>query len=514
MHIGLLPRIHAARFPEKMAARDPRRSVTYEALERRANRLARGLLSLNVRKGDLVGIVLGNRVEHLEAAFAVAKAGAVGVPIDPAGTAAEFSRLAVFFGVSTFVVEEAAAENLLRSLEGEGNGGAGGRGADAFNLVVVGDRTQDAGLRYEDLIEREEDSPPEVTVSERDPFMVMLTSGTTGTPKGCVVSHGAYLYRCISYSAEFKMGSDELEVVGLPLFLGAGRGSTFACLALGASVILEPRFDPVRFLDIVTREKVTTFSLVPTAFQSLVDAVDSVDFDGSALRSMRNTGSSIPMDLRREIRGKISPNLYQTYASVDTGIMTVLRPEEMEGDPTRAGRAIWGMELKIADPNGRDLPAGEIGEIVCRGPLASDGYYRNPEAASAAFFGEWFRTGDVGCVDREGYVYVRGRIKNLIKSGGRSIFPDEIEAALLAHPHVREAAVFGVPDPKWGEAVHAAVAPKRGETLLPEDLLEHCAAQLSRFKRPKRIHVMAGLPRGNLGKVSIETLKKSVDPEG
>ncbi|MDP6620583.1 MAG: AMP-binding protein, partial [Nitrospinota bacterium] len=172
------------------------------------------------------------------------------------------------------------------------------------------------------------------------------------------------------------------------------------------------------------------------------------------------------------------------------------------------------MELKIADPNGRDLPAGEVGEIVSRGPLASDGYYRNPEATAAAIFGDWFRTGDVGCVDREGYVYVRGRIKNLIKSGGRSVFPDEIEATLLAHPHVREAAVFGVPDPRWGEAVHAAVAPKAGETLSPEDLLEHCAAQLSRFKRPKRIHVMAGLPRGNLGKVSIETLKKSVGPEG
>lgn len=500
MHIGLLPRIHASRFPEKVAARDPWRAVTYAELERRTNRLAQALLAEGVRAGDLVGLVIGNRVEHLEVTFAVAKTGAVGVPLDPGWTETELSRAAASFDITTFFVEEGAADNLARGLEGLGPG--------PFRVAVVGEGGPGSFLRYEDLLRRGDDAPPEVPVSERDPFMVMLTSGTTGRPKGCLVPHGSYLYRCLAYPVEFKMDADEREVVALPLFLGAGRGSAFACLALGGSVILEPRFEPARFLDLVSREKATTFSLVPTAFQSLVDAAGSRPFDGRTLRSMKNTGAAMPMGLRREIREKLSPALFQTYASVDTGIIAVLRPHEMEGDPTYAGRPIWGMGVKVVDDEGRDLPPGELGEIACRGPLVSRGYFRNPEATSAAFLGEWFRTGDIGCLDREGRLYVRGRKKNLIKSGGRSVFPDEVEAALLGHPCVQEAAVFGVPDAKWGEAVHAAVVPRGGRTLSPEELLEFCRGRLARYKCPKRIHLMAELPRGNLGKVSIEGLKK------
>jgi long-chain acyl-CoA synthetase len=340
--------------------------------------------------------------------------------------------------------------------------------------------------------------------------MIMLTSGTTGTPKGCLVSHGSYLYRCLSYAVEFKMGPEDREVVAIPLCLGAGRGSTFACLALWGSVVLEPKFDPKRFLTLLTREQVTTFSLVPTAYQSLVDAVSSEAFDGRGLLSMKTVGSSMPMALRQEVQKKLSRNLFQTYASVDTGIIAILRPDEMEEEPTLVGRPIWGMEAKVVDEKGQELETGEMGEIACRGPLVSQGYFRNPEATSASFQGGWFRTGDLGSLDEKGRLYLRGRKKNLIKSGGRSIFPDEIEAVLQAHPQVQEAAVFGVPDPKWGEAVHAAVVPKAGETLFAEDLLEFCRGQLAGYKCPKRIHLMRELPRGNLGKVSIEGLRKQV----
>jgi fatty-acyl-CoA synthase len=497
MHIGQLPRINAARFPGRIAIRDPFRAVTYVELESRANRLAQAMVALGVRKGDLVGIAVGNRVEHLEAVFGVAKAGGVSLPLDPAWTELEFARAGKFFEFSLIF----AQEDVLPKL------------SPTRTVIAIGERPHPRTIPYEDLIEQEGDADPGVSVCEQDPFMVMLTSGTTGRPKGCVVSHGSYLYRSLAYSIEFPMGSQDRELVALPIYLGAGRGTTFASLVPGGVVRLEPRFDAGRFLDWIERERITSFSLVPTAFQALVKAAESrrdegSPFDGSSISSMKNVGASLPLDVRKRVRHLISPHLYQTYASVDTGIIAVLRPHEMDEDPAYAGRPIWGMEVSILDEDGRCTGADDVGEVAVRGPLVSDGYFRNPEADSDAFHNDWFRTGDLGSLDPKGRLYIRGRKKNVIKSGGRSVFPDEIEAELRSHPAVREAAVFGVPDPKWGEAVCAAVVLEAGHDVSVESLRAYCTERLARFKCPKRTYIVDDLPRGNLGKVSIDQLKK------
>jgi acyl-CoA synthetase (AMP-forming)/AMP-acid ligase II len=309
------------------------------------------------------------------------------------------------------------------------------------------------------------------------------------------------------------MGAEERELVGLPIHLGAGRGTTFASLVPGGTVLLEPRFDAGRFLDLIETERITSFSLVPTAFQALLDAAESrrdggSPFDGSSISSMKNVGAALPVEVRKKVRRLISPNLYQTYASVDTGIIAVLRPQEMDKDPAYAGRPIWGMQVTILDEDGQHVSADHLGEVAVRGPLVSAGYFHNPEADAAAFQNDWFRTGDLGSLDREGRLYIRGRKKNVIKSGGRSVFPDEIETELRSHPAVREAAVFGVPDPKWGEAVCAAVVLEAGDSIAGEALQAYCTNRLARFKCPKRIYVLEELPRGNLGKVSIDQLRK------
>jgi acyl-CoA synthetase (AMP-forming)/AMP-acid ligase II len=497
MHIGLLSRIHAARFPGKIAIRDPVNSVTYAELESRTNRLAQGMIAHGLRKGDLVGIAVGNRVEHLEAIFGVAKAGAVSLPLDPAWTELEFARAGKFFGYSVMLAEE----GVLPKLTGNST------------VIAIGGREHPRSIPNEELIEQGEDTDPAISVCEQDPFMIMLTSGTTGTPKGCVVSHGSYLYRSLAYSIEFPMGAEERELVALPVYLGAGRGTTFASLVPGGTVILEPKFDAGRFLDLIEAERITSFSLVPTAFQALAEAADArrdggSPFDGSSISSMKNVGAALPAEVRKRVRGLISPNLYQTYASVDTGIIAVLRPQEMDEDPAYAGRPIWGMEVSILDDAGQNVSADNLGEVAVRGPLVSDGYFCNPDADAAVFQNDWFRTGDLGSLDREGQLYIRGRKKNVIKSGGRSVFPDEIEAELRSHPAVREAAVFGVPDSKWGEVVCAAVVPEAGDSIAVDALQAYCTDRLARFKCPKRIYVLEDLPRGNLGKVSIDQLIK------
>jgi long-chain acyl-CoA synthetase len=241
--------------------------------------------------------------------------------------------------------------------------------------------------------------------------------------------------------------------------------------------------------------------------ERLLQAQKTARYDTGSLRCLAITGGKVHLNVLEDLKKYITPNIYRTYASTDSGQMAISKPRDMENKPMSVGRPVWCVELRIVDDSGRGVPVGEIGEIICKSPLATQGYYKNPEATAASFRDGWFHTGDLGYFDADGYLYISGRKKDMIKSGGVSIYPLEIESVLYSHPNVLEAAVIGVPDPEWGETAKALVVLRESVPVRETELIGFCKQRLAGYKVPKSVEVVSSLPHTETGKVAKEKLK-------
>jgi fatty-acyl-CoA synthase len=273
-------------------------------------------------------------------------------------------------------------------------------------------------------------------------------------------------------------------------------------------MILHERFDAEEVLKTIEREKVTYVGAVPTMCERMLHVLESKKYDTRTLRCLAITGGKVHPAVLEALKEMITPNIYRTYASTDSGQMAISKPSDMAAKPNAAGRPVWCVDLRIVDGDGKPMKVGEVGEIICQSPLATHGYYKNPEATNASFRDGWFYTGDLGYFDDEGFLFVAGRKKDMVKSGGISIYPLEIESILYSHPAILEAAVIGVPDDKWGEAVKAAVVLKPNAKLGAEELLGFCKERLSAYKVPKSVELRASLPHTEVGKVNKVKLKE------
>jgi acyl-CoA synthetase (AMP-forming)/AMP-acid ligase II len=275
-------------------------------------------------------------------------------------------------------------------------------------------------------------------------------------------------------------------------------------------VILHERFNAEHVLRTIEREKVTYIGAVPTMCERMLQVLESHPYDTSSLRCLAITGGKVHLAVLDGLRQRVTPNVYRTYASTDSGQMAISKPADMNSKPNAAGRPVWCVELRIVDDDGKPLSVKEVGEILCRSPLATHGYYMNPEATNASFRDGWFYTGDLGYFDEEGYLFVAGRKKDMVKSGGISVYPLEIESVLYSHPDVLEAAVIGVPDPDWGEAVKAVIVLKTGSAAQPEELVLFCKQRLAPYKVPKSINIVPSLPHTEIGKVNKAKVKEMI----
>jgi len=249
---------------------------------------------------------------------------------------------------------------------------------------------------------------------------------------------------------------------------------------------------------------------VPTMCERMLHVLEAKKYDTSSLRCLAITGGKVHPSVLEDLKTKVTPNIYRTYASTDSGQMAISKPRDMDSKPNAAGRPVWCVELRIVNDNGEPLGVNEVGEIVCQSPLAMQGYYKNPEATSASFRNGWFYTGDLGYFDQEGYLFVVGRKKDMVKSGGISIYPLEIESVLYSHPDVFEAAVIGVPDQQWGEAVKAVIVPKPGSALKAEDFIRFSKERLADYKVPKSVDLVSSLPHTEVGKVNKVKVKEMI----
>lgn len=482
-------RRNAWKFPLKIAARDKFRQITYAELNARVNQLAHGLLAIGVKRGDGVALSVGNRIEHLEIVFGMAKIGALAIPLDVKWKALELGSVVAALEPRFIILQEDCVEEFARAKE-------------LKDLSGIESIALSADLTYGGLLDGQSADEPEVQVSEDDPFAVLLTSGTTGFPKGCLATQRTFVFHCINNAIEKGLGAHDIAILSSPIYFNAGRSFTLGIIYYGGTMILHERFDAEAVLKTIERDQVTYVGAVPVMCERMLHVLESKKYDTRSLRCLAITGGKVHPAVLESLQKNLTRNIYRTYASTDSGQMAISKPGDAPSKANSAGRPVWCVDLRIVDDAGQPVKVGEVGEIICQSPLATHGYYKNPEATNAAFHDGWFYTGDLGYFDEEGYLFVSGRKKDMVKSGGISIYPLEIESVIYSHGDILEAAVIGVPDPQWGEALKAVIVLKPGAKLQSAELLSYCKERLSAYKVPKSVEFVESLPHTEVGKVN------------
>jgi len=490
-------RRNAWKFPLKIAAKDRFRAIDYADLNARVNQLAHGLLSIGVKRGDGVALSVGNRIEHLEIIFATAKIGALAIPLDVKWKALELASVVAALEPRFIILQEDCVGEFDKAKELK----------DISSLKAI---ALSGDFSYCGLLNGQSTDEPDVQVDEDDPFAVLLTSGTTGFPKGCLATQRTFVFHCINNAIEKGLGAHDKAILSSPIYFNAGRSFTLGIIYFGGTMILHERFDAEEVLKTIDQEKVTYVGAVPVMCERMLHVLESKKYDTSSLRCLAITGGKVHPAVLEALKNNLTPNIYRTYASTDSGQMAISKPSDMTGKANAAGRPVWCVDLRIVDDDGKPVKVGEVGEIICQSPLATHGYYKNPEATNAAFLNGWFYTGDLGYFDDEGYLFVSGRKKDMVKSGGISIYPLEIESVIYSHPDILEAAVIGVPDSQWGEALKAVIVLKPAVRLSAEALQQFCKERLAAYKVPKSVEFRDSLPHTEVGKVNKVKLKEMI----
>ena len=493
-------RRNAGKFPLKTAAKDGFREINYADLNARVNQLAHGLLSLGVRRGDAVALSVGNRIEHLEIVFATAKIGALAIPLDVKWKALELAAVVAALEPGFIILQEDCAQEFEKA-----------KALRDLRLVKAVSLSPD--YTYSGLLRGQSLGEPDIHVHEDDPFAVMLTSGTTGFPKGCLATQRTFVFHCINNAIEKGLGAHDKAILSSPIYFNAGRSFTLGIIYFGGTMILHERFDAEEVLKTIEREKVTYVGAVPTMCERMLHVLETEPYNTSSLRCLAITGGKVHPAVLEALKKNLTPNIYRTYASTDSGQMAISKPDDIAAKAHAAGRPVWCVDLRIVDENDKPVRVGEVGEIICKSPLSTHGYYKNPEATNASFRDGWFYTGDLGYFDEEGYLFVAGRKKDMVKSGGISIYPLEIESVIYSHPDILEAAVIGVPDPQWGEALKAVIVLKHGAKITGEELQQFCKDRLSSYKVPKSVDFVSSLPHTEVGKVNKVKVREMFSTE-
>jgi long-chain acyl-CoA synthetase len=505
VNLGQLLTNSARRFPDRPAVTWGEHVVTYAELDRRTNALANGLSALGVAKGDRVGVLMRNRPEMLEAMFACFKAGFCLVPLNSRFTADEV-RYHVSDPGAVAVLTDAEGGPLVRDALDPG-----------VHVVVAGSTSTPTGtVDHEELLAGAPGTSAVVDTRRDDLAWLFYTSGTTGRPKGAMLSHGALGFVTASWLADLTpMDETGVTLHAAPLSHGAGFHA-IAATARGAHQVIpaDARFDPPAVLELMARERVTNTWLVPTQIVMLVDSLDGKRAELPDLRQVIYGGAPFaPADLRQALE-VFGPVLVQLYAQGETPMTATVLPATdhaaaLAGDrPDRlasAGVARPGTDVRILGEDDGELPIGEVGEVCVRGGAVMLGYWGRPEATAETLRNDWLHTGDLGRMDEFGYVYLLDRAKDLIISGGSNVYAVEVEAAMADHPAVNEVAVIGLPDRTWGELVVAVVVPN-GE---PDEaaIAAHCRTTLAGYKQPRRFVFVDALPRNAYGKVLKRELR-------
>ena len=492
MELGEILRRAARRWPEKTALIAGERRLDFGAYDRLANRFANLLIAEGIRPGDRIATVLFNSPEYGVVHFGNARAGSVLVHIPPLYAAAEIAEIVERTRPRALVVDAAVQDRI----------GAEARSA-VPTVMVAGSPDFEAALATVS------DRPPDRAIDPAAPVGMTFTGGTTGRPKGAVVSHTARYVSAASTAREHQITEQDVVGVVVPMFHAVGLMIWYqAAILRGCTAVILRKWDPAEFIAATERHGISSVFLVPVQVR---DLLRSPAFDGKRLASLKNIGvggAPTPPGLIEECREALPHCGYTDhYGQSETGPLTILKPLDTKEHAGTVGRPAEGVELRIVDADGNPVPPGTVGELITRGPYLMEGYFGDEDETARYFRGGWGWTGDLGRADEDGYVTLVGRSREIIISGGFNIHPSEVETALASHPAVKDCSVFGVPDDRWGEAPIAYVV--RSADVSQDDLIAHCTHRLARYKRPREIVFVTTIPRTPSGKVQKPLLRNA-----
>ena len=477
--------------PDRPAVRLDEDTLTYAQLDGAAARAAGLLRAKGVRAGDRVGLQLPNVPYFPILYFGALRLGAVLVPLNPLLKGREVAHALSDSGARVLLAWHGFADAA--------RDGSEQAGAECV-LVTPGE--------FEPLLEGADAVVEIADRVEGDPAVIVYTSGTTGTPKGATLTHANLAAAARVGCDQVDAGPDTVTIATLPLFHVFGMSSIMnLTVQAGGLLTLVPRFEPGKVLEVIERDRATTFGGVPTMFSTLLHHPERERFDTSSLTLCVSGGSALPVEVLRGFDAAFGCKVLEGYGLSETVATATFNPPDRERKPGSIGVPVGGTELKILDEHGNEVPQGERGELVMRGPFVMKGYWNQDDATAVAMAGGWFHTGDIAVVDEDGYFFIVDRKKDLIIRGGYNVYPRELEELLYEHPAVREVAVIGVPHESLGEEVAAAVALKPGAVALPEELRDYMKQRVAAYKYPRVVWFVDELPKGPTGKI----LKRKID---
>ena len=491
---------YAASQPDRAALIEGERTLTWREFFLVRNRLAQSLAALGVGAGQHAVIYAHNSAENLIATAALRALGVVPVPMNHRLTADEVTYILDNSEATTVLVGDAFLP-MAERVRGAATG--------VKRWITLGAERRPWAEPLDDLVAGGRSDPPPAPAAVGG--SMVYTAGTTGKPKGAlrrVTDPASVLPRLGALDC---LDPAHVHLVAGPLYHSAPGGFALYAHMVGSTVVVMRKFDAEDALHHIERHRCTTTFMAPTLLKRIVDLPAAVRarYDVSSMRSIVVAAAPCPMRVKEQVMAMFGPVLYEFYGSTELGINTILRPDEVLRKPGSCGRAAPGVEVAVLDDDGRPVPAGQPGELfVRRYNGVFEEYYRNPAATAQTSRGEWMSVGDVAWIDPEGFVYICDRKRDMIISGGVNIYPAEIEDALHRHPAVEDAAVFGVPDPEWGERVHAAVQLRRGMSATEREVMDFCRAHLADYKTPREVSFHVDFPRDTAGKLVKRLLRE------
>jgi long-chain acyl-CoA synthetase len=496
--------------PKSTAALCGDLKLSYEQLYERSMRLANGLLSLGLKRGDRVAVLMLNCHRFLELYYGTMFARLVIVPLNIRWGAKEFAYALSDCQPKVFVLDATIYEHLKPYIEQL-------KLLGVENFLFAAEEAPEGMIAYEKLLKRASSEDPNIEVDEDDLVGLFYTSGTTGNPKGVMLTHKNLMMNAYHAQISFDFSGESTYLHAAPMFHLADGAGTFTVSWNGGTHAFVPRFDPEDVLKTIEAKRVTTVTLIPTMINWLLSHPGVERFDLSSLSQILYGASPMPVERLKQAMEAFECRFQQGYGMTEAApLVTVLSAEDhkraiSEGREeilASAGKPIPGVEVRIVDEGDRDVEPGQIGEILVRGPNIMKGYWNRPQETEEALRGGWYHSKDMARLDEEGYIYIVDRKDDMIITGGENVYSTEVETVLYEHPAVLEAAVIGVPDEKWIQAIKAVVVLREGHRVIEQELIDFCREHLSRYKVPKSVDFVEELPKGGTGKILKSVLRE------